>query len=155
MAAAKEIMLSAQTEVKVTLAQARAWFLSLKIYPERYQFATHEGFEFIHGDFGEVGARFKTREKFFFLRLELPFELTGVDENAFQFRLLRLSQLRVWGVFSIHKVGEEAVRLSLDIGSGTGLGRWLLRFYPVAAAVQRQIEGEVRHIRASMEEVYS
>ena len=48
----------AQAEVGVSLAQAQQWFLSLKDYPQRYRFATHEGVTFVAGDFGEVGARF-------------------------------------------------------------------------------------------------
>lgn len=149
-----EAIISAQTTVDVTPAQARQWFLSLKEHPERYQFATHEGFEFVEGDFGEIGARFKTREKFYFLKLELLFELTEIRESAFRFRLIRPENLQIWGEFRIEESGEGKARLTLDIGSLTPLGQTALASYPVAAAVRGQIEGEVEHIKASMENVY-
>lgn len=148
-------VLRAQTRINVTLDQARQWFLSLKQRPERYQFDTHDGFEFVEGDFGQVGARFRTRERFLLLGLGLLFELTEVGESEFRFRLIKPLSLGIWGAFSIRDGDDQNALLSLDIGSTTQLGRLLLSSYPVAAAVRRQIEGEVRHIKASMEEVRS
>ncbi len=151
----REAVLSARTSVAVTMAQARQWFLSLKEHPERYQFATHEGFEFVQGDFGAVGARFKTRERFFLLQLDLLFELTAVRDQAFRFRVLKPGGGRIWGEFRLQAVdNDERTLLSLDIGSETRLGRAVLRFCPVAAAVRRQIAGEVEHIQSSMEATY-
>jgi hypothetical protein len=150
-----EAVLRAETRVDVTLEQARAWFFSLKEHPERYQFATHEGFAFVQGDFGEVGARFRTRERFHFLKTELLFELTEIREHAFRFRVLRPGgSLRIWGTFGLEADGG-AVRLSLEIGARTRAGQLLLRSPPVASAVGQQIEGEVENIKASMERVYS
>ena len=147
-------IISAQTTINVTAAQARDWFLALKDHPERYRFATHEGFQFVEGNFGEVGARFKTREKFFFLKLELLFELTEVNETTFRFQLIRPSWLRVWGAFIVQELTPESISLRLDIGSTTQFGGILLKFYPLMAAIRRQIAGEVAHIKASMETIY-
>ena len=144
-------VITVQTSINVTAAQARAWFLSLQDHPERYRFATHEGFWFVQGDFAQVGARFATRERFYGLRLELLFELTGIEEAAFQFRLIRPAWLNVWGAFSVQELTPESSLLRLDIGATPRLGQWLLRFYPLAAAIRQQIAREVMHIRASME----
>ncbi|MGD2105751.1 MAG: hypothetical protein PVJ55_11645, partial [Anaerolineae bacterium] len=67
----REPVLSVQASVDVPTRAARDWFLSLEEHPERYGFDTHQGFQFVEGGFGEAGARFKTREKFLFLTLEL------------------------------------------------------------------------------------
>lgn len=146
-------IISAQTVVNVPITQAREWFLSLKDHPERYRFATHEGFEFVQGNFGDVGARFKTREKFYFLKLELLFELIEVDETSFRFRLVSPGWLRVWGAFVVGRSSPESTALCLEIGSTTQSGQVWLRLYPLAAAIRRQIENEVIHIKASMEKV--
>jgi hypothetical protein len=134
----------------VSAEEARDWFFSLEEHPERYAFETHEGFEFESGGFGDVGARFRTRERFFFAKLELLFELKEVGERAFSFRLIRPSFLGIWGRFAIDGGGEQS-SLSLQIGSESRAGQLLLRCYPVAVAVHRQICGEVRHIKQSME----
>jgi hypothetical protein len=145
--------ISAQTVVNVSVSQARDWFMSLNDHPERYRFATHAGFEFAQGNFGEVGARFKTREKFYFLKQELLFELVEVDETSFRFRLLSPSWLHVWGAFIVQELSPESIALRLEIGSTTQYGQLWLRFYPLATAIRRQITKEVAHIKASMEEV--
>jgi hypothetical protein len=145
--------ISAQTVVNVSVSQARDWFMSLNDHPERYRFATHAGFEFVQGNFGEVGARFKTREKFYFLKQELLFELVEVDETSFRFRLLSPSWLHVWGAFIMQELSPESIVLRLEIGSTTPYGRLGLRCYPLATAIHRQITLEVTHIKASMEEV--
>jgi hypothetical protein len=145
--------ISAQTVVNVSVSQAQDWFLSLKDHPERYRFATHAGFEFVQGNFGDVRARFKTREKFYFLKQELLFELVEVDEASFRFRLLSPSWLHVWGAFIVQELSLKSIALRLEIGSTTQYGQLWLRFYPLAAAIRRQITQEVTHIKASMEEV--
>jgi hypothetical protein len=147
--------ISAHAVVDVSVEQARDWFLSLKEHPERYEFETHGGFEFVEGSFGEIGARFKTRERFFGLGLELLFELTEVGESDFWFRLARPESIGVWGRFDISRGGEERSMLSLSVGSETRFGQLMLRCFPVALAVHRQINREVEHIKASMETVYA
>ena len=151
----RKAILTAQTEVDAPVEAARDWFLSLQEHPERYTFETHEGFQFEQGSFGEDGARFTTRERFFFLKLGLHFELTEVREASFRFSLARPSSIGVWGRFEIEEGNEAGSRLSLAIGSETRAGQLLLRCYPVAAAVYRQIHQEVRHIKRSMEKVYA
>lgn len=144
-------IISAQREVDVSVEEARDWFLSLRDHPERYRFETHQGIEFVRGDFGEVGTRFKTREKFYFLRLELLFELIEVGKAWFRFRLISLAPLQVWGAFNVQELGPERVLLRLEIGSDAELGRALFNFSPIKAAVRGQITGEVVHIKGSME----
>jgi hypothetical protein len=143
--------ISAESVVNVPAGQARAWFLSLKDHPERYRFRTHEGFEFVRGDFGEIGAHFKTRERFYFLRAELLFELIEVRETSFRFKLIKPAWTDVWGVFSMQASGPEAVVLRLEIGSDNRWGRWWLKTPLVASAIGKQIAGEVAHIKESME----
>lgn len=146
-------MISAEKEVNVSVDQAREWFLALEEHPERYRFATHEGIEFAGGNFGDVGARFRTREKFYFFKLDLLFELTDVDEGSFRFRLIRPTWMDVWGMFSVRESGSGRAILQLEIGSDTQRGQLWLKFSPVTAAVQRQITREVEHIKESMEKV--
>jgi hypothetical protein len=147
-------IISARTTINVSEAQARDWFLALKDYPERYQFSTHEGFEFVEGDFGRSGARFKTRERFFFLTLELLFELTEVTQTRFRFELVRPSWLNVWGAFVLEDSTPGSIVLRLEIGSTQQSGATALNLYPVQAAIRQQISGEVTHIKHSMETLY-
>lgn len=151
----RRAILEAQAVVDVSAEQAREWFFSLKEQPERYAFDTHGGFTFVAGSFGEIGARFETRERFFGLTLVLIFELTEVGETEFWFRLARPGSVRVWGRFDISRYGEKRSLLSLSIGSETRFGQLMLRCFPVATAVHRQIHREVGHIKASMERVYA
>jgi hypothetical protein len=156
---AEGAVLCAQTEVNVTVDQARAWFLSLRDHPERYRFATHDGVTFVAGDFGQAGARFQTRERFFanvFARCTwtLRFQVAEVAETAFRFCLLKPAWAGVWGAFILNELGAASVSLRLEIGAATRLGKWLLRWQPVRTAVRRQIAGEVAHIKASMEALY-
>ena len=146
-------MISAEKEVSVPVDRARDWFLSLEEHPERYRFATHEGIEFAGGNFGDVGARFKTRETFYFLKLELLFELVDVDESSFRFRLIRPAWMDVWGMFSMREIEPGSVMLRLEIGSDTRRGQWWLKLSPVAATIRQQITREVNHIKQSMEKV--
>jgi len=144
-------VISVEREVDVAVDEARDWFLSLEEYPERYRFATHQGIEFVGGNFGDVGARFKTRETFHFLKLELLFELVDVDERSFRFRLVRPAWMDVWGMFSMREIGPGSVMLRLEIGSDTRRGQWWLKLSPVAATIRQQITREVNHIKQSME----
>lgn len=144
-------VLSADAAVDAPTDQVEEWFRSLQEHPERYQFETHEGFDFVEGGFGELGARFKTREKFLWFHLELLFELTAVRETSFSFHLIRPLSMGIWGRFRIEEADAVETRLFLEIGSRNRAGRLLLRFYPVAAAVRRQIAGEVNHIKSSIE----
>ena len=145
------MVISVEREVNVSVDRARDWFLSLEEHPERYRFATHEGIVFAGGNFGNVGARFKTREKFYFLKLELLFELVDVDENSFRFRLVRPAWMDVWGRFSVWELRPGSVIMRLEIGSDTRRGQWWLKFSPVAATIRQQITREVDHIKESME----
>jgi hypothetical protein len=162
MMSSKEIaIIQAQTNVRVSVTEAQQWFLSLKEHPQRYRFATHEGFQFVEGDFGEVGAWFLTRETFLGLKQRLHFELTAVEtadafasRAAFRFRLLKPLGGRIWGEFSIRKAAPGAITLHLDIGASDRLGSVFLRFSPLAAVVRRQVQREVAHIKASMERVF-
>jgi hypothetical protein len=143
----------AEEAVNVSIAQARQWFMELETFPERYQFETHAGFAFVQGNFGEIGARFQTREQFYGLKLTLRFELTEVGDRHFRFRLIRPA-LPVWGAFAIEEAPGDNTSLSLTIGGTTRRGVWLLRLPLVTGAVQGQIRGEVEHIKASMEAIY-
>lgn len=148
-------VITAQATVHVGVAQARRWFMELETHPERYRFETHAGFTFDQGGerrFGQVGARFQTRERFYGLRLRLGFELTEVGDDHFRFRLVRPAA-PVWGAFVIEEAGAAATNLRLAIGGTNRLGAWLLRLPLVRGAVRRQIHGEVQHVKASMEAV--
>lgn len=147
----REPILRVRAEVAAPVDEVQAWFLSLEDHSERYAFETHGGFTFEEGAFGEPGAVFTTRERFLFVPIELRFELTEVGERYFSFRLLRLAALKIWGRFEIEKAGAGRSILALRIGSETRAGQIFLRCYPVAAAVHRQICGEVRHIKESIE----
>lgn len=148
---AQDPLLSARVEVDVPLAQARAWFLSLRDHPQRYRFATHEGFAFTEGDFGRSGARFHTVERFVGLRRTLHFELTAVGETLFEFTLLDPLNGQVWGAFVLEERTPALTALTLNVGAHTPGGARFLHLWPVCLAVQRQIDGEVRHIKAAME----
>ena len=143
-------MITAQVPVRVAAGAARRWFMELETHPERYQFETHAGFTFTQGNFGEVGARFQTQERFWGLPLTLSFRLTQVEAQRFHFRLIR-PRLPVWGAFTIKEAGDGTTVLRLDVGGTARLGAWMLRLPPVGGAVRRQIRGEVEHIKASME----
>ena len=147
-------ILKAETTVNVSLDEARDWFLSLEEHPERYAFETHAGFAFVRGNFGEVGARFNTREKFHGLRVTLHFELTGVNETRFRFRLLRPAP-PVWGAFLIQAQTSHTINLCLEVGGINRLGETILQLPLVHSAVRRQIQGEADHLKASMETVYA
>jgi hypothetical protein len=144
-------IVSAQQEVNVSIDEARDWFLSLKDHPERYRFETHQGVEFLQGTFGEEGSRFKTREKFTFLTIDLQYELIEVGEGLFGFRLVNLPWFHIWGVFRVKELSAHRVVLALEIGASQPLGRSLLTFYPVKMAVDGQVHREVAHIKQSME----
>ncbi len=148
-------VLSSQAVVDISAQSARQWFLSLKQHPERYEFETHQGFEFVEGGFGEVGAQFETREEFLFLNLRLLFELTAVCESQFRFRLVRPLSVGIWGRFDVQELGDKQAQISLEVGSDTRAGQLLLRCYPLNAPIRRQIHREVSHIKTSMERLSS
>jgi len=146
-------IIEAARTVRVPADQARQWFLDLETHPERYRLETHGGFAFTQGNFGEVGARFQTWERFYGVRLSLHFELTELGERDFRFRLIRPA-LPIWGAFAIEDAPGDAVRLCLRIGGLTRLGARLLRLPLIRGAVRRQINREVAHVKASMETLY-
>ncbi len=142
--------ISASVRMGAPPARVRAWFLDLEAHPERYRFATHGGFAFVRGRFGQVGAQFETRERFFGLPVRLLFELTEVGSDGFRFRLLRPS-LPIQGRFALQPTPDGATTLSLEV---TGLTRWgalLLSLPLIRWAVRRQIAREVAHVKASVE----
>lgn len=146
-------LLTAEVCIGVSPRQARLWFLSLSDHPERYQFESHAGFTFTEGRFGEPGARFQTEEQFYGMRLTLKFELTDVGEDQFTFRLL--APIRgIWGYFALSPAKSGFTNLTLAIGSERVLNRWFLKLPLVRGAVQRQINGEVAHIKQSMDALY-
>jgi hypothetical protein len=128
--------------------------MELETHPERYRFDTHGGFTFTAGNFGAEGARFKTWETFYGLRLSLGFRLTAVERDAFHFRVVR-PPLPIWGAFVLRALDAQRTLLRLKIGATNGLGRVFLQVPPVRAAIRRQIDGEVENIRASMVDVFS
>ncbi len=142
--------LRAKARVNISKERARQWFLELETHPERYEFATHAGFEFIDGNFGEIGAQFQTEEKFIGLRIRLRFELTDVSDDQFNFQVLRPS-LPIWGTFSLERVSEHQANVYLDIGSDRPVGRFVLNLPLISLAIRRQIQREIDHIKSSME----
>jgi hypothetical protein len=146
--------LSAKADVHVGRDAARQWFLDLETHPERYEFATHAGFTFVKGNFGEVGAQFQTEERFLGLRTTLHFELTNVESCRFHFKLLRPS-FPIWGIFSLERISDDQTAVHLDIGSTRPLGRLVLNSPLISTAIRRQIQREVDHIKASMESLNS
>ena len=147
-------MISAKRVVNVSVEQARDWFYSLEDHPERYRFATHEGIEFVQGHFGEVGSRFKTRERFIFLKLEFLFEVIDVGETSFRLRLVEPAWVDAWVAFSMRETGPDSVALEIGVGSDTKRGQRWLRFPPVMNSIRRQITSEGAHIKESMEAEY-
>jgi hypothetical protein len=143
-------ILQASTSVNAIAAQARQWFLSLKTHPERYQFETHAGFAFTKGNFGEIGARFQTWEQFHGLKFNLHFELTETSESYFRFRLIR-PPLPIWCTFRLIERTDNTTNLHLEVGGTTSLGLWFLRLPLIKGTIQKQIQSEVDHIKASME----
>ena len=152
----QDVLLVAQDNVGVAPDLARRWFIELGTYPERYQFRTHAGFTMTSAAFGQVGARFQTRERFYGLPVVLRFELTEVTETGFLFRLLS-PPLPVWGAFLIEQAadGELVTALSLVVGETVRRGAWYLRLPLVRGAVKRQIRSEIAHIKTSMEATFS
>jgi hypothetical protein len=142
--------LEAKARANVSKESARQWFMELETHPERYEFATHAGFEFIDGNFGEIGAQFQTEEKFIGLRIRLRFELTDVNDDQFNFQVLR-PNLPIWGTFSLERVSEHQTNVYLHIGSDRPFGSFVLNFPLISLAIQRQIQREVDHIKSSME----
>jgi hypothetical protein len=149
----KGAVLKATATIQVPIEAARAWFLSLAEHPERYQFESHKGFVFTQGEFGEPGARFQTEEFFHGVKITLKFELTEVTERRFTFVVTSPTR-GIWGYFALETVqaqGKPATRLWLVVGSDQRVQRAILSFPLVRNAVQQQIQGEVDHIKDSIE----
>jgi len=143
-------VLTAEAWIGVPARFARTWFLELQDHPERYAFDSHEGFTFTEGAFGEVGARFQTRERFAgVLKLTLRFRLVEVVDARFVFEVLGPTR-GVWGYFELAPADCSTTLLRLAVGSDQVGKRRLLAFPPVRNAIRRQIQGEVDHIATSM-----
>ena len=54
----------------------------------------------------------------------------------------------------LEAVDEDTTLLRLEVGGTTRVGDWLVGLPIIKGAVQRQIQGEVRHIQASMETIF-
>ena len=147
-------ILEAKSAVAVSVAQARQWFLDLEVHPERYTLETHAGFAFTQGGFGQAGSRFVTWERFYGVKVSLGFELTEVGDSYLRFRLLR-PPLPIWGAFVLEDAGGRATKVVLQIGGTARLGEWFLGCPLFRGAIERQIRGEVEHIKASMEALYT
>jgi hypothetical protein len=147
-------MLCAETIVSVSVDQARQWFLDLGTHPERYAFETHAGFAFTQGDFGRPQSRFVSWEYFYGVKVSLGFELIEVGHSHLRFRLLR-PPLPIWGAFVLEDAGGRATKVTLQIGGTARLGEWFLSCPLFRGAIERQIRGEVGHIKASMEALHT
>lgn len=147
------VVLEARDTVDVAPDHVRQWFRELATHPERYQFDTHSGFVFTSGSFGEIGARFQTQERFRGITVKLHFELTELSEDSFSFRLTRPA-LPVWGAFEIGETADGTASLALLVGEDAPQAAWFLRLPLVRSAVQRQISGEVAHIKSAIEKVF-
>lgn len=151
--AKSEPVLVAQTQVDTTLQQAKQWFLELSDHPERYEFESHQGFTFTRGAFGEVGARFETREQFMGVTQTLKFALTAVGEHQFAFEL-KQPLTGIWGRFVLREKPVSktpTTELRLEIGGRTKSKRLLLQAPLISQAVRSQIQSEVTHIKRSIE----
>jgi hypothetical protein len=150
MSSYSEPVLIAKTEVHTPLPQAKQWFFELGDHPERYEFESHQGFTFTQGDFGEIGAEFKTEERFMGVSQTLKFVLTDVGEQHFTFKLKQpLSD--IWGRFVLSESPSSATELRLEIGGTNAFKRLLLRMPLLSQAIRSQIQSEVEHIKASIE----
>lgn len=143
----------ASARLNVTLAQTRAWFMALADHPERYHFASHAGFIFTRGRFGEVGALFQTDEVLGGIRMTLKFELTRVRAQQFSFAL-RHPVRSIHGRFTLAPLSEGRTQLELAVGSPHRGTNFFLRLPVVRGIIQHQIKEEVRHIKESMEALY-
>jgi hypothetical protein len=139
--------------VNVAPDHVRQWFSELDIHPERYRFDTHAGFDFTSGSFGEIGAQFRTQERFRGIPVTLRFELMDLQRDGFSFRLIRPA-LPVWGAFLIEQAADGAAAVTLQVGEDTPQSAWFLRLHPVRAAVQHQIDGEMANIKSSIERTF-
>ncbi len=139
--------------IDVTLAQTRAWFTALADHPERYRFASHNGFSFTRGRFGEVGALFQTEEVLGGILMTLKFELTQVTAQQFTFAL-RHPVRSIYGRFTLSPLSEGRTRLELAVGSPHRGASFFLCLPVVRGIIQHQIKEEVRYIKESMEALF-
>ena len=140
----------AESIVSVQEDGARKWFLALSEHPENYRFASHLGFYITEGNFGEVGSRFYTKERFHGFMLKLSFRLTEVSANRFTFTLLKPIS-NIDGTFTITKVDTSQTRITLCLSSSHKFICQLFKIRPFYRAVQMQITSELQHIKTSME----
>ena len=145
-----KLILTAETDVHVDVDTARQWFLGLKEHPERYAFASHKGFYFIEGDFGEVGARFYTLERFRGIETKLTFTLTEITSDSFTF-VLNSPIRNIKGKFTLTERERGLTTIGITVFGRTKRIERLFTLKPLSQAVQKQISGEVQNIKISME----
>ena len=144
------LLLTAKTDVNVNIEDVRHWFLGLKEHPEHYTFASHEGFYFTEGDFGEVGARFYTKERFSGILAKLSFSLTKVTDNSFTFELTKPIR-NVQGEYTLTERERDITTVSLSVFARTRQILRLFKIKPFSQAVENQINREVQHIKTKIE----
>jgi len=144
------LLMRAETYVHIEAHNAKQWFFGLKDHPERYTFASHGGFYFIEGNFGEVGSRFYTKERFHGMLLKLTFSLTEVTSNSFAFELLKPIR-NIKGIYTITKSDNNMTLVSLSVYARTKRIRLMFKMRPFYRVIQKQINSEVKHIKKSME----
>ena len=146
----QQLLLQAETVIETDMKHLVQWFMDLKDHPENYAFASHQGFFFTSGDFGEVGARFYTLERFHGLPLKLSFQLSGISDTSFTFDLLKpLSHIQ--GAFAMHAQSPQETRLTLSVSTNSDFVRQLFKLPLLRSAIQNQIDAEVRHIKSRVE----
>lgn len=146
--------MQAQTVINAPIERVRGWFLTLSDHPERYRFESHEGFVFTRGAFGEIGSEFYTREKFFGIMIKLRFRISDVKKDVFT--LSCLPPLKgSWCRFALAAESPEHTCLTLDVNTERRLHAILLNLPGLRNAIQRQINAEVQHIKASIENTNS
>ena len=144
------LLLTAETDVHVNIDNVRQWFMGLKEHPEQYTFASHEGFFFTEGDFGEVGARFYTKERFSGLLAKLTFSLTEVTANSFTFELIKPLR-NIKGQYALAQREQNITTVTLSVYARTKNIIRLFDIKPFSQAVKNQINREVQHIKTKIE----
>lgn len=147
----KHLMMSAYTDVEVSIDDAIQWFLSLKDNPEHYTFATHQGFYFIEGDFGKTGALFYTKERFYGILLKLTFRLTQITPTSFTFDLVKPVH-GIKGKYALERRSDTITTITLSVYAQSNTARQLFKLRPFYIAIKNQISGEVQHVKRSMEQ---
>jgi hypothetical protein len=146
------LVMTAKADIHVDINRARSWFLNLKDHPERYAFDSHEGFTFIDGDFGEVGAQFYTIEHFRGIRTKLTFTITEVTPSSFIFEVTKPLR-KIKGEFKLLELADDMTEITLSVFAPNNIIKRLFDVKPFYQAVYSQISGEVQHIKTSMENI--